>query len=75
MLYLNWLEDRKQVFPSGGGGGLGDPHELYIPLITAVSPPTKSKNCPPIFVIMTKVFLKYFSIFEWQRLIGQAQQV
>ena len=30
-----------RVFPSGG-----TPHELYVPLITAV-PPIKSKNCPP----------------------------
>ena len=41
-------------------GGLGEaPHELYVPLITAV-PPIKSKNGPPIFVDHDKNFLKYF---------------
>ena len=43
-----------RVFP---GGGTGEPHELYVPLITAVSP-HKSKNCPPlpIFVDHDKFF-------------------
>ena len=45
-----------QGFPSGG-----TPHELYVPLITAV-PPIKSKNCPPpsFLLIMTKKFSDIF---------------
>ena len=48
------------VFSSGGGGGGRNPHELYVPLITAVSP-LKSKNCPPpISVDHGKNFFRYF---------------
>ena len=36
-----------------GGGGLADPHVLYVPLL-------KSKNCPPpIFVDHDKNFCRY----------------
>ena len=42
-----------RVFPSGGG--LGDPHELYAPLITAL------KIVPLSLLIMTKMFLDILS--------------
>ena len=41
------------------GGTGGGPHELCVPLITAVAP-IKSKNCPPIFVDHDKNFFRYF---------------
>ena len=50
-----------QGFPSGG---LGDPHELYAPLITAVSPHKIQKlSPPPSLLIMAKKVLDIFSIF------------
>ena len=43
------------------GGLRGPPHVFYVPLITAVSHPTKSKNCPsPIFVDHDKNIFRYF---------------
>ena len=44
-------------------------HELYAPLITAVSPHKIKKMPPPIFVDHDKNFLDVLSIFAWQRLI------
>ena len=47
-----------QGFPSGG-----TPHELYVPLITAV-PPIKSKNCPPPPLIFVDHDKKFSDIFQ-----------
>ena len=48
--------------PVGGTGGT--PHELYAPLITAVSPHKIQKlSPPPSLLIMTKKFSDIFSIF------------
>ena len=45
--------------PVGGTGGT--PHELYAPLITAVSPHKIQKLSPsPIFVDHDKKFFRYF---------------
>ena len=49
--YLLELPIDFRVFHSGG-----TPHELYVPLITAVSPPS--------LLIMTKIFLDIFLIFS-----------
>ena len=58
-----------RVFPVEGGGGLwGTPMSYMSSLITVV-PPTKSKNCPPIFVDHDKIFKDILSIFAWHRLI------
>ena len=48
-----------RFFPSGG---TGEPHELYVPLITAVSPPENLKIVPPlpIFADHDKIFFWYF---------------
>ena len=57
---------QNRVFPSGG-----DPP-------WALCPPTKSKNYPPppsLLIDITTTFFLIFSIFAWQNLIWQAQQV
>ena len=41
MVTMTSAKVKSEFLPSGG-----TPHELYVPLITAV-PPIKSKNCPP----------------------------
>ena len=50
-----------RVFPSGGGGLGGTPHELYVSPHNSCVPPIKLKNCPPpIFVDHDKNFFRYF---------------
>ena len=53
-------------------GGLGIPMSPMSPLITAVPPPIKSKNCPPHLCWSWHNLFRYFSIFAWQRLIWPA---